>query len=462
MKILPIETHQTYIRKLNDLLHLFRKNWDSKKYTLPGAKVLIAVSGGSDSMVMADLFLKSGISFGVAHCNFGLRGEASDMDARFVTAWCIKHSVPLHSVLFDTKAKCEEWKMGTQETARKLRYDWFEEVRKQYGYTAIATAHHANDNVETLLINLFKGTGISGLHGIRPVHGYIIRPLLFAAKEMIEAYIAEHKIKYRDDASNASDDYLRNAVRHKIVPVVNELFTNAIANVNDSITRFAEAEILYRKAIDNQRKKLIEQRGKDYYIPLRKLQQCDPLSTIVYELLQPFGFAAAQLPHLLDLLNAGTGRFISSATHRVIRNRDFLVITAALAAEADLMLIEAVPCTIDTGKYVFSFAVQQRPKEIPADVNEAYLDFKTITFPIVLRTWKQGDYFYPIGMKMKKKKVSRLLIDQKVALHDKEDIRILECNKRIAWVSGIRIDERFKITTNTEQVLVVKRSLKKD
>lgn len=447
---------------MKDLLFLFREQWAAKQYALPGAKVLLAVSGGSDSMAMADLFLKSNVPFGVAHCNFGLRGEDSDLDARLVTEWCMKHSVPLHSVLFDTKAKCVEWKMGTQECARKLRYDWFEDVRRQHGYAAIATAHHANDNVETLLLNLFKGTGISGLHGIRPVHGHIIRPLLFATKEMITAYIAAHKIKYRDDASNASDEYLRNAVRHNMVPVITELFTNAIANVNESITRFAEAEVLYKKAIERERKNLIELRGKDHYIPLLKLKKCEPLSTIVYELLQPFGFSAAQLPHVLDLLDAGTGHFMSSATHRIIRSRDFLIVTALPAQEADLVLIESAPCTVDAGKYTYTFAVQPRPKEIPKDNNEAFLDLKDIVFPVVLRTWRQGDYFYPIGMKMKKKKVARLLIDQKMALHDKEDIRILECSRRIAWVSGIRIDERFKINPGTEQVLIVKRSPKKD
>lgn len=425
---------------------------------MPGQTVLLAVSGGADSMVMADLFLKGGSSFAVAHCNFGLRGTASDLDEQLVAQWCSSNKIAFHKVRFETRVKSEEWKKGIQETARILRYEWFEKVRKEYGYAKIVTAHHANDNVETLLINLFKGTGISGLHGILPENGCIIRPLLFATKAMLADYAAEHAIVYREDASNDTDDYLRNAVRHNVVPAVQQWFPNAVASVNESIERFGQAEVLYKKAIEQERKKLVERRGNDYYIPVLKLRHREPLATIVYELLYPFGFSSAQLPHVLNLLNSASGHYVSSSTHRVIRNRDFLVITTVPADTADLILIEAVPCVVHTGKYQFSFSIQSKPETIPADKNIAYLDMSNIAFPLVLRKWKTGDYFYPFGMKMKKKKVSRLLIDEKVPLHEKEDIRILECSKRIAWVSGIRPDERFRVKETTKQILVVKRT----
>lgn len=438
----------------------FREQWAAGKYTLPGQVVLLTVSGGVDSMVMAHLFLDSEIPFAVAHCNFGLRGEESDLDTRLVQEWCKGNNVKFHSIQFETKQRSEEWKKGTQETARILRYEWFEVVRKENNYAKIVTAHHANDNVETLLINLFKGTGISGLHGILPHHGNIIRPLLFATKEMLAAYAAEQNIAYREDASNASDDYLRNAVRHNIVPAVQQWFPNAVTHVNDSIARFAEAEALYRNAIAQERKQLLQQRGNDYYIPILKLQKKEPLSTICYELLLPFGFSAGQLPHVLHLLTSESGRYISSSTHRIIRNRDFLVITSLPADAADLILVEAAPCIIDTGKFLYSFSIHYKPKTIPANASEAYIDLKQVQFPIILRKWRTGDYLYPLGMNMKKKKVSRLLIDEKIPLHQKEDIRILECSKRIAWVSGIRLDERFKVKDSTEQVLVVKREAK--
>jgi len=445
---------------LKDLLHQFKQNWAAQQYVGPAETVLLAVSGGADSMVMADLFLKANISFAVAHCNFGLRAEASDLDAQLVRDWCAKNSIRFHVVKFDTKQKSAEWKKGTQETARDLRYEWFEQVRRENGYAAIITAHHANDNVETLLINLFKGTGISGLHGILPVNGKIIRPLLFATKEMIAAYAIEQKVAFREDASNATDDYLRNAVRHNIVPVVQQWFPNAVLNVNEGIARFAEAEVLYKKAIEQERKKLLQKRGQDFYIPILKLRHHQPLATICYELLQPFGFSAGQVPNVLGLLGAESGHYVASNSHRIIRNRDFLIVTSLPAATSDFIVIDAAPCVIDTGKYLFSFSVRERPKIISTDANEALLDMKDITFPLMLRKWRAGDYLYPLGMKMKMKKVSRLLIDEKVALHDKEDIRILECSKRVAWVSGIRIDERFKIKDSTAKVLLVKREAK--
>ena len=446
------------------LLHLFQEHWS--RHFAPGSLrnadngVLLAVSGGADSMVMADLFLRSALKFGVAHCNFGLRGEEADLDEKLVYDWCNTNSIQFYSVRFDTKNKSKEWKKGTQETARILRYEWFEEIRAQNNYSKIVTAHHANDNVETMLVNLFKGTGIGGLHGILPVNGNVIRPLLFAGKDALAAYALQNSIGYREDASNASDDYLRNAVRHNIIPAVEQLFPNAINNVNESIDRFAQAEVLYRRAIEQERKKLVEQRGQDYYIPILKLQRRKPLPTICYELLSPFGFTSAQVPHILNLLTAETGHFVSSATHRIIRNRDFLIITSVPTATADFILVEGVPSTIDTGKYVFSFAIENKPKTIPTDPNMAWLDLAGINFPIQLRKWRTGDYLYPFGMKMKKKKVSRLLIDEKVPLHEKEDIRVVECNKRIAWVSGIRPDERFRVKETTEKVLVVRRSLK--
>ncbi len=437
------------------LLQLFKDHWNGLGIQ---GKVLLAVSGGEDSMVMADLFRQCGLDFGVAHCNFGLRGAESDLDEQLVRDWCTAHSVAFHTVRFDTKHKAQEWRKGIQETARILRYEWFDIIRASHGYVRLATAHHANDNVETLFINLLKGTGISGLHGIPAENGTIVRPLLFATKDMIAAYAGGYDIVFREDASNASDDYLRNAIRHKIIPVAEELVPGAVVHISQSIGRFGQAEQLYRKAIEQERKKLVEQRGQDHYIPVLKLLKRVPLETICYELIKPFGFSAAQVPHMLDLMHAESGRYILSATHRMLRNRDFLIITTLPDTTADMVLVEAVPCTIHTGKYAYSFAMQDRPKVIPQGADEAYIDMALVQFPLVLRTIRTGDYLYPLGMKMKKKKVSKLLIDEKVPLHSKEEIRILECGKRIAWVSGIRLDERFKIKEGTSTVLVVKRS----
>jgi tRNA(Ile)-lysidine synthase len=439
------------------LLLQFQANWADKKLALQEDTILLAVSGGLDSMVMADLFLKSDIKFAVAHCNFQLRDKEADQDEQLVRGWAENNGIDLHTVRFQTKEKSAEWKKGTQETARILRYEWLEMIRAEKKYKSIATAHHANDNMETLLMNLFKGTGISGLHGIREQHGHIIRPLLFAQKEMLADYAGNNDVAYREDASNATDAYLRNAVRHHIVPVVKEWFPDAVKNVNESISRFAQAEILYKKAVEQERKQLLEQRGQDFYISVLKLKHRQPLETICYELFIPFGFVAAQVPHILQLLTAETGHYVLSGTHRIIRNRDFLIITSVATTAADLIAIEGVPCTIETGAAYFVCSIEKKPDVISADPNIAYIDLNKIEFPLILRNWHIGDYFYPLGMNMKKKKLSKFLIDQKIPLHEKEHIRVLECGKRIVWITGMRLDERFKVKNSTEQVLVIKR-----
>lgn len=446
MKTLPIKT----ITLLQD----FRNNWLNKKFAAQEQKILLAVSGGVDSMVMAHLFLSNNISFGIAHCNFQLRGIEADLDESLVHDWALRHNTSFHHVRFDTKKKTAEWKKGVQETARILRYEWLDMICREHAYSYLATAHHANDNVETLMMNLFKGTGISGLHGIREKNEHIIRPMLWAQKEEILAYAAEHNIPYRDDASNSTDVYQRNAIRNRIIPAIQEYFPGVVSNLNDSIARFAQVETLYRKTIEQERKKLLEQRGRDIYIPIRKLKKREAIETICYELFTPFGFTAAQVPHIMQLMDAESGRYISSDTHRVIRNRDFLVITTVPAASTDTILIEAAPCEIETGRAHFSFAIEDKPAQVPTDPHIACLDLKNIEFPLILRKWRIGDYFYPLGMGMKKKKVSRYLINEKVPLHEKEHVWVLESKKRILWLCGMRPDERFKIKGSTEQVLL--------
>ncbi|OSZ78434.1 tRNA lysidine(34) synthetase TilS [Chitinophagaceae bacterium IBVUCB1] len=434
----------------------FTINWHTKRFADKQQQVLLAVSGGGDSMAMAHLCLQAGISFAVAHCNFQLRGSEADKDEQLVRDWCFDNNIILHHVRFDTKQKMEEWGKAVQETARILRYEWLEQIRSTNGYSHIATAHHANDNVETLLMNLFKGTGMAGLHGIQAKNDKVIRPLLFATKKEIESYIADNNIPYRDDASNATDNYLRNAVRHHIVPAAEQWFADAVVQVNESIARFAEAEVLYKKAIAQERKKLMEQRGNDYYISVAKLQRREPLHTICYELFQPFGFSSGQVPDIIRLLDAETGRYISSATHSIIRNRHFLILTTLQTTTTDFIQIDSVPCKVHAGNRHFHFSTQQDVSHLPADAAIASIDADKITYPLILRKWKTGDHFYPLGMGMKKKKLSKLLIDNKVPLHEKEHIWLIESNKRIVWVAGIRLDERFKVTGNTKQVLTIK------
>lgn len=418
--------------------------------------VLLAVSGGVDSMVMASLFLEAKLPFAIAHCNFQLRGEEANKDEALVKDWAEQHGVPFHSIRFDTEAKMQEWKRGVQETARILRYEWLEQIRQENGYTSIATAHHANDNAETLLMNLFKGTGMSGLHGIQEVNGHIIRPLLFADRKEIKDFAAAQHVPFREDASNASDKYLRNAVRHKMIPLAEELFSGAVANLNASIRRFAEAEQLYRKAVDKELTKLIDKRGNDIYIPIRKLIHCQPLDTICYELFHPYGFSSSQVPHIVELMSSDSGSYIASETHRIIHDRNFLIVTTIAEDTTDVIPVTEYPSTIETANGVFKFSIKTTPSVIPDEDTIAFIDYDKVEQPLLLRRWKTGDYFYPLGMGMKKKKLSKLFKDEKLPIHEKERIWVLESNKRIVWVAGMRMDERFKLKPTTKTVLQVK------
>ncbi len=434
--------------------HLKKQGWANRP-----RPILLAVSGGIDSMVMANLFLNIKMPFAIAHCNFQLRGADADQDEQLVHDWCIKQNVPFFVNHFDTGNIAKEWKKGIQETARKLRYDWFLQLCKQENFTYIATAHHANDTVETLLINLFKGTGIKGLQGIPAQNGNIIRPLLFATRKAIAAYAESHQVPYREDASNASDKYLRNIVRHQLIPKIEEHFPDAGAKLYDSIHRFTEAALLYDEAVERKIKKLKEQRGKDLYIPVRKLEKATPLSTLCYELFKPYDFSKEQLPQLIDLMKAESGKYLLSPTYQLIKDRNFLILTERTTQNTDLLLVESVPCTIPAGTLHFQFSLIHKPQVCSTSADIALIDFSQISFPMVLRKWRQGDYFYPLGMNRKKKKLSRFFIDQKIPLHEKENIWVLECNKKIVWIAGWRLDERFKLTDTTTEVLKIEMRL---
>ncbi|NCX94967.1 MAG: tRNA lysidine(34) synthetase TilS [Chitinophagia bacterium] len=430
--------------------------WKKNKFHLQTNGFLLALSGGMDSMVLATLLLHHNIPFYAAHCNFGLRGQESDDDQFFVEQWCAGKGIKLYIKQFDTHAECKARKKGIEETARLLRYEWFEELRKAHQSSRIITAHHANDNVETVLMNLCKGTGIRGVHGILPDSNFIIRPLLFATKPQIEAYASDNGIAYREDSTNQSHNYLRNKVRHVLIPALTECFPDGIEHFNESIFKLAEAENIYHKQINTEQKRLLELRGNDYYLPLNKLKLSTAIATLVYELTTPYGFTAGQMPDILSLIDAESGHYVASPTHRIIKNRDFLIITALAPESSDIFVIDSLPCTITTATGTFTFRFKDRVEPDTNNPHIAYIDAAAIDHPLLLRKRKTGDYFYPLGMGMKKKKVSKLLIDLKVPIHEKDRLWILESNQRIAWVSGIRLDERFKVKPATAKVLVVK------
>ena len=426
-----------------------------------GDTLLLAISGGIDSVVLAHLLKSMGQSLELVHCNFSLRGAESYRDEAFVTKLAMDWQLPLHVQKFDTNAFAAENKLSIQLAARQLRYGYFESLRQQLSNAGkkvwIVTAHHANDSVETLLMNLFRGTGIDGLRGIPVRNGHIIRPLLFAYRSDIEAYAQQHQLSWVEDSSNEKEDYTRNYIRHTILPAIETQFPSVLQNVHESTFVFREVSALYHEAVDSRLKKLVVKEKEIEKIPVLKIQKMGEAETTVFEWIEPFGFSPGQVAEVLKLLHATNGSYVASATHRIIRNRAWLVLAPLAAPAAALQVADAWPYKLEMpgGKTLSieearSYQAHEGIPRLPP--NEALLDASKIRLPLIIRPWKQGDYFYPLGM-AKKKKVARFLIDQKLSPVEKETVWVVESNKRICWVVGYRIDDRFRISPQTKQVV---------
>ncbi|PUZ20276.1 tRNA(Ile)-lysidine synthase [Chitinophaga costaii] len=419
----------------------------------PTQSLLVAVSGGADSVALAYLCKEAGLPFGMAHCNFQLRGEESLRDAHFVEALALQLDVPFFSIEFPTVSYAEQHKISIQVAARQLRYDWLEQVRTQENYTYVATAHHQQDNVETVLMNLCKGTGIAGLHGILPKQGTLVRPLLFTDKATLLAYLGSRP--YVEDSTNHTDKYTRNFFRQHVIPAMQEVIPQAVQNISHSIEHFRDAEVLYKQAIAWHKNKLLVQNGPHFQVAVRKLQKAVPLQTIAFELFAPFGCTPAQTEHILQLLQAESGHYVDTATHRVLRDRAWLLILPHAEPDNSVFVLENAGTTLSTGTGTLQVSkVDVAPASIPEGPLLAYLDAQQVKFPLLLRRWRTGDYFYPLGM-TKKKKLSRFFIDQKLSLAQKAQVWVVESDKHVVWVVGMRIDNRCKITANTGAHLVL-------
>ncbi|MBC7889835.1 MAG: tRNA lysidine(34) synthetase TilS [Ferruginibacter sp.] len=460
-----------------ELLEKFTQHIKKENLFQPKDRLLLAVSGGIDSVVLCELCRQAGYDFEMAHCNFQLRGDDSNRDEKFVAALAKKFGVVFYVKTFETIPYAQATKKSVEEAARDLRYQWFYsliepkkwddgqkemddityQVSKQRLSTLnyILTAHHADDNIETVLMNFFRGTGITGLRGILPKQGKLIRPLLFARRTELEIFVKDNALEFVTDHTNFENDYTRNYFRNTIIPLVSESFPRSAKNVLKNIQRFRETEILYQQAVQLHKKKLLEQKGGEIHIPVLKLLKTTPLATVVYEIIKDFGFTSHQTEEAIALLKSETGKYIQSATHRVIKNRNWLVISPIATIECAHVLIEENDHAI-----VFlngTISMEKIAKARFSMVNDplvAQLDPAQIKFPLLLRKWKQGDYFYPLGMQ-KKKKLSRFFIDQKLSLTQKENTWVIEMDKKIIWVVGKRIDNRYKVTDDTQDVLKI-------
>lgn len=449
------------------LLIQFQQNWQFHfaPLILPRQKILLALSGGIDSAVLAHLLHQSKIEFIAAHVNYQLRGAESDRDERFVVSLCEGLDVPLLIKKIDTKNYMSEQDLSVQVAAREIRYNWFDEIRLNditLNHAWVATAHHANDSVETSMMHFFRGTGIEGLKGIPALHHTkkIIRPLLPFFRSQIDQYAQENGISYIVDASNLTNQYTRNFLRNSIIPELEKQIPSLQENIIQNTQRFSEVSILYKQAVNQQIKKLLEQKGNEWHIPVLKWKKANPINSITWEIIQPFGFHSAQIVEVIKMLDASNSCYINSTSHRIIKNRQWMIIAPIAQIETKFQLIEGVG-TIPFSEGELSISLHDI-FEIAKDLTNKnsennklsieWLDADAIQFPLLLRPWAMGDYFYPLGM-VKKKKVSKFLIDARLSKTDKEKIWVLESDKKIIAIIGLRIDNRFKYSPSTKQLL---------
>ncbi len=453
-----------------NLLQQFFTHTQQQNFFSIKNKLLLAVSGGLDSVVLCELCYQSNFDFAIAHCNFQLRDEESDRDEKFVQQLAEKYNKEFFVKKFDTKNYASQNKVSIQVAARELRYEWFHEIVDRWPViderinnksannqrpTAILTAHHQNDNIETVLMNFFKGTGIAGLRGILPKQEKIIRPLLFAKKDELKQFAEENNLNWVEDSSNESDKYSRNYFRHQIIPLIEQIYPAAINNVAENVDRFRDVELLYQQSINLHKKNLFEYKGDEIHIPVLKLKKSIPLDTIVFEIIKPFNFSAKQTEEVINLLDSESGKYIQSSTHRILKNRNWLIISLNQNQSSQTILIEKDDKLIVFEKgELFINNISAANCKLSTVNSIATLDADKIKFPLLLRKWKQGDYFYPLGME-KKKKLNRFFIDNKLSQTEKEKVWVIEMNKKIIWIVGMRIDNRFKILPSTKQILKI-------
>ncbi len=433
------------------MLDQFKSYYQENQLFQSSDKIILAVSGGKDSMAMLHLFYAHKLNFGVAHCNFQLRGEEADKDENLVKDFAEKNQMPFYSIKFNTKEYATVKGISIQMAARELRYDWFEKIRKENSYDYIATAHHKNDVAETMLINLIKGTGLSGLHGIRNKSNFIIRPLLCFDRKEIDNYIKEKNIPFRDDQSNSDTKYFRNAVRHNIIPELEKLNSSIIRTLNAEASRFLDLETILEDKIKVEKENCFEDDNEGVKINIKRLQKLNPLKIYLYYFIKDFGFNFSDVEDIIDGLENQSGKKYYSSTHALIKDRDYLIVKKNDEPSFEQLTINTIK-DLPFDYQLIDITADEFEMNPSTDI--AYFDADKVQFPLTLRTWKNGDVFQPLGMKGNKK-VSDFLIDNKMSLFDKERVEVLLSDNQIIWVVGYRINDNFKIKKSSKLALVL-------
>ncbi len=435
--------------KFNTFLNSIISKASEKKY-------LLAVSGGMDSMAMLYLFQKSNLDFAVANVNFNLRAEESDGDSLFVKGYCEVNKIKLHYYNVDTHKYSKENGISTQMAARDLRYKWFDKLCLENNYDKVGIAHHLDDQVETLFINLLRGTGIAGMHGISTNKDFLLRPLLFTDRNGIEAFIKENKIPYREDSSNASNKYQRNYIRHNILTEFKKLRSDFSLSINNSISKIKEVEDYAQYYLEKEINEIVSTKDGKNSINIEKLLSSNSPKLVLFTYLQNFSFNES---HIIDILaciaDNKTGAIIQSSENEAHIDRKFIFISSKDNIRKSTKL--EIDSLFDT-KWVDNNIIIENDFKGNYKINNSslgFIDFDKLQFPLTIRNWKQGDYFYPLGMKTKKK-LSDFFIDNKIPNIEKENIKLLCNGEQIIWIIGHRIDNRYSITNKTKNILKLK------
>lgn len=436
------------------LLDMFEKFQDHLAHTFPflkDKKLLLAVSGGIDSMVMVHLFQKSQSKIAIAHCNFQLRGIESFDDENYVVTYADSNKISIHTTKFDTQTFADDYQLSIQVAARELRYHWFYELLETEKYDYILTAHHADDNLETFLINLSRGTGLDGLTGIPSQNDQVIRPLLIFNRTEIEQYAISNKITWREDSSNASDKYLRNKIRHDLVPLFKALNPNFLSSFQKTQSYLHESKVMADDAAIMVYQQVASEHENEIHFDIKKLKQLPNYTSYLYQWLKEFGFSAWD--DIYELTNSQSGKQVFSSQFRLLKDRDFLIV---------------VPINIENETQEFTIDKSQKEVNFPiklsfckvADTTHVsnsviFVDEEKLQFPLTLRKWKTGDVFQPFGMQGQLKKLSKFFKDEKLSLIAKENTWLLCSENQIVWIVGYRQDERFKTEHTTKKILKI-------
>lgn len=434
------------------MLSKFQNHFNTNLPFLYGKKLLLAVSGGIDSMVLLNLCHQAKLDFAVAHCNFQLRGEESNSDEAFVISQCESLNSPIFIQKFDTEILAKQQKQSIQVTARNLRYNWFYSLLNTHHFDYIVTAHQLDDSLETFLINFTRGTGLDGLTGIPQQNGQIIRPLLVFSREEIERYAKENNVQWQQDSSNDSDKYLRNKLRHNVIPVLKELNPSLLDSFENTVSNLQQSQSLVNDACELVYKQVVEEDDR-IKIDISKLKQFQNYQAYLYQWIAKFGFKDWHAVN--ELMDAQSGKHVISESHILLKNRNFLIVYQK--SESDNSDGYWIDKSENGCQIPIRLSLSTVESLSSSATNVIFVDANKLMFPLEIRKWKNGDWFYPFGLNGKKK-ISKFFKDEKFSLVDKSEVWLLCSNNQIVWIIGDRQDDRFKVTETTTTILKIKYS----